>query len=791
MDLQLLVGSRFGDYDLAQLIGEGGMGCVFCGFHIHMKVDHAVKILRPDLAENREFLDRFFHEAHQGARLRHPNIVTIHYAGKSDTQPGGRRRVLTLPFLAMEFVQGQSLRRAARQQPGKVLSAHLAVMAALQTLDGLAYAHGSGMVHRDVKPDNLMVTPEGRIKIADFGLARDVDDGTGLTATGLVLGTPAYMSLEQWDGRTPLDGRTDLYSLGITLFQLLSGTNPYAGEAPVTIFRRLMVGEAPSLKLQAPHLDTDLCDIVDKLIAPKRDDRFDDALAAQAAFRKWIATHHIDTISATAELGRLSRRFDNPTSRTGTVQSDGPKPQTAAVPVGEALHRASRNAGTPPPDDPHARETATDGHAGRSPVSGRSSPSPLLDSPSSSSSRRRHSSSRVSPILDDPLPPSAPTSRRAPGTNLRPRTEKIDSLPFRAPILAGLMGLMLGAVGLIIWFTGPLPLPAAPPATDSPSRRGLVQAEGAVINVVRAADGTLIPEHVLRMPEYVRTAGLSGDLFAVGSPSMEGLMKQWAAGFQRHHPNVHVSVNSSDAPNAIRMLVLGTAHLAPMLRPMTAAEIAEFHHSFGSPPVAIPVAVDIPAVFVHRMNPLDSLSLEAFDAMYSSSRRMGVTADISVWGQLGLGDDWAKRPIELLGRPAVSGEHEFFRLVALRGGEFKATVREFHTPRDLLATLSDTPAGIGFGSLTAIGPDVKPLRLTRHNGGDAAAPSIENLLNGKYPLGRTVVVVVAKRPGDPLPVLLREFVRYMISQEGQTLVAKAGYWPIPPHDAEQLHHTLE
>jgi len=217
-----LIASR---YRIADRIGEGGMGVVYRAFDEQLRRQVAIKLLPPALQDDADRLGRFRNEARTLSALNHPHIVTIYEIGQADTTP----------FIAMELVEGETLR--ARLRAGR-LSLRDAVELALQVTRALGAAHEKGIVHRDIKPENVMIRGDGYVKVLDFGLAvlraREEPAQALLTNRSLetviaaVAGTPAYMSPEQIDGR-PLDARSDLFSLGVLLCELVTGTNPFAG----------------------------------------------------------------------------------------------------------------------------------------------------------------------------------------------------------------------------------------------------------------------------------------------------------------------------------------------------------------------------------------------------------------------------------------------------------------------------------------------------------------------------------------------------------------------------------
>ncbi|MBI3098713.1 MAG: protein kinase [Planctomycetes bacterium] len=264
----LAPGGRVGDFTLGRELGRGAMGVVYEATQDSLNRRVALKVLNGSYTSSPEMVDRFHREAKAAARLEHPNIVGIHGTGQDRN----------VHFYAMTFVDGVSLRRHARENnltPGEC--ARLIA----EVADGLDYAHQKGIVHRDIKPDNIMVTPAGRALITDFGLAKDSLDAT-LTASGTVLGTPMYMSPEQATAsKDEIGPRSDIYSLGATLYELVTGEAPYQGETSHAIMKKV-VEEDPILPT---HLDPDLPVEIETVIvrAMEKDPRRRYATAASLA----------------------------------------------------------------------------------------------------------------------------------------------------------------------------------------------------------------------------------------------------------------------------------------------------------------------------------------------------------------------------------------------------------------------------------------------------------------------------------------------------------------------------
>ncbi|MBS0437220.1 MAG: serine/threonine protein kinase [Proteobacteria bacterium] len=260
--------ATLGRYRIESEIGRGSMGAVYLGRDPQIGRQVAIKTL----ALGREFgadklveaRERFFREAETAGRLQHPDIVTIFDAGEAGE----------LAWIAMEYVKGGDLQRFT--VPGRLLPVPQALEIVARVAEALSYAHSRGVVHRDIKPANVMVDTEGSsVKVMDFGVAR-VDDASR-TRTGIVLGTPSFMSPEQMSGRRT-DGRSDLYSLGVMLFQLLTGTLPFEGGSMAELMRRIVNEPAPDVRALRPELPQALADVVALALEKRPEVRYADGV---------------------------------------------------------------------------------------------------------------------------------------------------------------------------------------------------------------------------------------------------------------------------------------------------------------------------------------------------------------------------------------------------------------------------------------------------------------------------------------------------------------------------------
>lgn len=280
------------------------------------------------------------------------------------------------------------------------------------------------------------------------------------------------------------------------------------------------------------------------------------------------------------------------------------------------------------------------------------------------------------------------------------------------------------------------------------------------------------------LPSYQRTSGVSGSMSSVGSDTMNNMMTLWAETFRKFYPSVKIQVEGKGSSTAPPALIAGTAQFGPMSRPMRASEIDQFEAKYGYKPTELRTAYDALAVYVHKDNPIQKLTLAQVEAMFSKSRKRGYKQNITTWGQLGLTGDWAKRPISLYGRNSASGTYGFFKEHTLKNGDFKDTVKEQPGSASVVQGITEDRFGIGYSGIGYRTSGVKAVALAETEQGPFSAGSYEDVTSGKYPLWRFLFTYVNKAPGRPLDPMLAEFVKLMYSKEGQEAVVKDGYMPL-------------
>jgi phosphate transport system substrate-binding protein len=310
---------------------------------------------------------------------------------------------------------------------------------------------------------------------------------------------------------------------------------------------------------------------------------------------------------------------------------------------------------------------------------------------------------------------------------------------------------------------------------------------GVVVAAAANAEVKVDPD----LSPYKAVSGVSGNLSSVGSDTLNNLMTYWAEHFAKFYPNTKVQIEGKGSTTAPPALISGTAQLGPMSREMKGTEIDKFEKKYGYKPTAIRTSVDALAVFVNKDNPIKCLSLPQVDAIFSKSRRRGGKEDIKTWGQLGLTGELAARPISLYGRNSASGTYGFFKEHTLKNGDYKDAVKEQPGSASVVQGVTVDRFAIGYSGIGYATAGVRAVPLAEKDGGRCVEASADNAYAGTYPLSRFLFVYVNKAPGKPIDPLTREFIRVMLSRDGQQDVIKDGYFPIPASVAREELNKIQ
>lgn len=281
------------------------------------------------------------------------------------------------------------------------------------------------------------------------------------------------------------------------------------------------------------------------------------------------------------------------------------------------------------------------------------------------------------------------------------------------------------------------------------------------------------------LPTYEKVSGISGNLNSIGSDTLNNLMTLWAEGFKRFYPNVNIQVEGKGSSTAPPALIEGTAQLGPMSRPMKGAEIDAFEKKYGYKPTPLRTSLDSLAVFVNKDNPIQGLTVQQVDAIFSKTRQCGAARDVRTWGDVGLDGSWSSAPISLYGRNSASGTYGFFKEHALCNGDFKDMVKEQPGSASVVQGVSEDRNAIGYSGIGYTTSGVRAVPLAAKEGEPFHAANYADVVNGSYPLSRFLLVYINKAPGKSLDPLVKEFAKFVLSKEGQEVVLKDGYYPLP------------
>jgi len=285
---------------------------------------------------------------------------------------------------------------------------------------------------------------------------------------------------------------------------------------------------------------------------------------------------------------------------------------------------------------------------------------------------------------------------------------------------------------------------------------------------------------VWELPRYEPVEPVSGSIRSVGSDTMNSLLTLWAQAVMEHHPDVKVEVEGKGSATAPLALITGKCTFGVMSRPMKEQEAAVFKTTFGYGATCVPVAIDMLAIYVHRDNPLPGVTLPQLDALFSKTRKLGHNEPIDRWGQLGLDGVWTRRPVRLYGRNPASGTYAYLLEHGLGKGAYRDSVREQRGSAAVVQRVADDPRAIGYSGIGYKTDGVRALALATNTDSPFVEATVENGVSGTYPLARFLYVYVNLPPDTQPPPLVAEFVRLALSRDGQEIVGKVGFVPLPP-----------
>lgn len=304
---------------------------------------------------------------------------------------------------------------------------------------------------------------------------------------------------------------------------------------------------------------------------------------------------------------------------------------------------------------------------------------------------------------------------------------------------------------------------------------------------------------------YVPKSQVVGGFRVQGSDTMHALMRRLVLDFQARQPKVSIDLKAGgsakaigeflEAPQPGRIVVKEERAKQGLLvsssRELTDSEIKQFSSQRGYEPLAVPIAVDAVALYVHKDNPLTGLTLDQVDAMFSAGRQRGYKKNVAAWGDLALDNGWTSAPIQLYGRDRKSGTRAFFQEHVLAGGEFKPTMHEEPGAASVILALSRDQLGIGFSGIGLQASNVRIVPLAENEGMPLITPSPATVADNTYPLRRLLYLYFDKEPGAPLPLAIQEFLEFVKSREGQEAVVRAGFYPLPLDQIQKLSAELK
>ncbi|WNM62708.1 PstS family phosphate ABC transporter substrate-binding protein [Candidatus Nitrospira neomarina] len=299
----------------------------------------------------------------------------------------------------------------------------------------------------------------------------------------------------------------------------------------------------------------------------------------------------------------------------------------------------------------------------------------------------------------------------------------------------------------------------------------------------------LFPNVDQQIPRYSPQSRVSGKIEIDGSTTMKTILETWKDKLENIHPDLEISLKTDGSNTGLESLMSGKTKIAAMSRTITKEEIEKFTKQSGHAPTAIPVAVDAFAIFVHKDNPLDHITLQQLDALFSSDRRRGAPESIDTWGQLGLTGVWEKTSIVSHIRDAKSGTGQFFREFVLLNGQNKEMSIVQPGAASVVHAVMNDPYAVGYSGIGYRTNSVKPLHVAAGDGAPFVEPTFQSATNGSYPLHRRLYLYVNESPDMKHAPLLSEIITFAVSLEGQQVVAKSGFFPLPTKDLMALSAT--
>lgn len=292
----------------------------------------------------------------------------------------------------------------------------------------------------------------------------------------------------------------------------------------------------------------------------------------------------------------------------------------------------------------------------------------------------------------------------------------------------------------------------------------------------------VFPSLDTQIPHYTPQNPLSGKVTIIGSNTMNTFLKKWKEKLEGVHPDLEIVLENEGSNTGVEPLLSGKTTIAAMSRPLNPEEIQQFTKKAGYPPTAVPVAVDALAVFVHKDNPLNRMTFQQLAVVFSSERGQKASGLLDRWGQLGLSGKWERSPINLHVRDANSGTAHFFREFVLKGGKEKETATVQPGAASVVYAVMNDPQAIGYSGIGYRTESVKPLHVAARDGEAFVEPTFESATDGSYPLRRLLYLYVNQPPQAVHSPILSELITFAVSLEGQQMVAKTGFFPLPTKD---------